>query len=515
LGPPGNPLGSALPPSLRPNLAVQTGIQPPPIATSTQQASAPVQPPRGIQPPAPQAQAPVQPAVQPPQGIQPSPQPAPTFQPPEIDPQIQALRQQFTGLRTPSAEERRINEELSNLLTGVEQGQERIRTQPIATPFLRGQAAALERQVGLKASPLQRQLAMLQAERMGAREALSEELGFAERDIDRTQGLRERFETQQEQLRNQVFGIAESLSQKGATEEQIQSVLNATTPEEALRAATATGLMTPQEAQGFTLSPGQVRFDAQGRRIAGVAPMATAGTGAGMGGVGAPGQTVRAEDLTPEQLGRLSGAARSVLQNPQGFRNMTPTMQGQILDELGREGIDTSPLFPDPGMANMARAAFTAVRDGETALNMINNSNLFFRNDRPQEGTIQATRRIVASRIPGTDTYEISRAIQSLKDNIGIDSLLNIKREGSGLGQVPQRQLETLQGLLGRLEVGRSPALLRRDLEQAVKLYQNILDQAGQDIVSLMRPEQTQQTAYVAPDGTRYVQGPDGLFYQQ
>ena len=98
-----------------------------------------------------------------------------------------------------------------------------------------------------------------------------------------------------------------------------------------------------------------------------------------------------------------------------------------------------------------------------------------------QHGFMSANARKALSLVPGTKTYEVAMLIQSVKDNIGIDTLLNIKREGSGLGQVPQRQLETLMGVLGRLEIQRDPVLLRRDIVDVLTMYQDIIDKAMVD----------------------------------
>lgn len=224
--------------------------------------------------------------------------------------------------------------------------------------------------------------------------------------------------------------------------------------------------------------------------------------GGGLGSVGGgSGQLTSFNQLSPEQLSRLSGATIAVLQNPAGFKGLTPTLQGQILNELGSVGVDASPLFPDPATANMARAAFTVVRDGKIALDLMDESNIF-----SKSGTFSAAQRIAASKIPGTDTYEIGKLIQSVKDNIGIDALLNIKREGSGLGAVPQQQLETLQGLLGRLEVSRDPSLLKREIEDVLRMYQDVVKKSGEDLAEIMSaPVDRGRGTLMSPDGTQQV----------
>jgi len=138
---------------------------------------------------------------------------------------------------------------------------------------------------------------------------------------------------------------------------------------------------------------------------------------------------------------------------------------------------------------NIARAAKTVVRDADDALYLLGDPSVS-----PSDavsginvsgfggsGTISATARIAASKVPGTPEFEIASLIESVKSNIGIDTLLNIKREGSGLGQVPQQQLETLMGVLGRLDIARDPTLLQRDIRDVVTMYNDVLEKAGAD----------------------------------
>lgn len=134
----------------------------------------------------------------------------------ETDPQRDTFREALLASLTPSKEEKGIQEELARMLTGFETGVEGIRTQAIPTGLLRGQAAALERQVGLQAAPLQRQLGLLQEQRTGEQTRAETELGFREADIEAAK--------------------------------------------------------PPEAEPGFTLAPGQTRFDASGEVVASGGP---------------------------------------------------------------------------------------------------------------------------------------------------------------------------------------------------------------------------------------------------
>jgi len=82
----------------------------------------------------------------------------------------------------------------------------------------------------------------------------------------------------------------------------------------------------------------------------------------------------------------------------------------------------------------------------------------------------------------GRESGDFLRQLESARNTIAVDQLLNIKREGSGLGQVPQSQLNTLSTLLGSLEAGLSNEKLAENLARAKRLYTNIIETSLQDV---------------------------------
>jgi hypothetical protein len=77
--------------------------------------------------------------------------------------------------------------------------------------------------------------------------------------------------------------------------------------------------------------------------------------------------------------------------------------------------------------------------------------------------------RLAKAKIPGTPEYKAATYLESLKGTISIEQLLNIKRQGAGLGQVPQAQLNLLARLMGELTLG----LDKSDLTSLVKDIQD------------------------------------------
>lgn len=84
--------------------------------------------------------------------------------------------------------------------------------------------------------------------------------------------------------------------------------------------------------------------------------------------------------------------------------------------------------------------------------------------------------RTAKSKFFGTDEYEFQQQIKSLQATIGIDSLLDIKREGAGLGQVPQTQLDLLSRLLGQLDIARDKDVQKQLLSDIKQNYGEIIE---------------------------------------
>ena len=118
-------------------------------------------------------------------------------------------------------------------------------------------------------------------------------------------------------------------------------------------------------------------------------------------------------------------------------------------------------------------AAVTVTRDIDSIFDIADKAASFEGNSFKEAAT-----RAVFANVISADEREIQQLIDSVKSNIGIDSLLRIKRSGAGLGQVPQSQLETLQSLLGNLNITRDPKLFKRDIRDVKKTYADVIEKA-------------------------------------
>lgn len=83
--------------------------------------------------------------------------------------------------------------------------------------------------------------------------------------------------------------------------------------------------------------------------------------------------------------------------------------------------------------------------------------------------------------IPNTPAARLKDQLDSIKGNVGIDSLLRIKATGAGLGHIPQAQLDLLSRLIGELRENMNPGDLRYNLLRVQELYEDIVTKTGGD----------------------------------
>lgn len=109
-----------------------------------------------------------------------------------------------------------------------------------------------------------------------------------------------------------------------------------------------------------------------------------------------------------------------------------------------------------------------------------------------------ATVRWTQALIPGTKMYEMKQLIESMKSNIWIDKLLEIKSSWAWLWQVPQSQLETLQSMLWNIRITRNPSNLKADIDDIIKQYDWIITRVNQE-TEFMKNEYPQYAEILMP----------------
>lgn len=93
---------------------------------------------------------------------------------------------------------------------------------------------------------------------------------------------------------------------------------------------------------------------------------------------------------------------------------------------------------------------------------------------------------LIQSPIPFAPGGVLSEHLKSVRGNIAVDNLLNIKKSGAGLGQVPQSQLNMLSELLGVLNIGLPADVLRYTLRRSRDIYEDILATATEEDMRLI-----------------------------
>lgn len=99
--------------------------------------------------------------------------------------------------------------------------------------------------------------------------------------------------------------------------------------------------------------------------------------------------------------------------------------------------------------------------------------------------------------------------IESVKGNVGVDSLLRIKQSGAGLGQVPQSQLDLLSRLLGELTLTQGKEQFVRTWNRMGDVYEQVWKSADAEMqeIGMPPPEvfkriESGNSQNVAPEGT-------------
>ena len=159
--------------------------------------------------------------------------------------------------------------------------------------------------------------------------------------------------------------------------------------------------------------------------------------------------------------------------NPDGSQYINPeTLTPEAIPIPGTEVAfkrEEAKTKKETGEAGKATIAGTVIVDAQRALDTIEN-NPNYTTGAPGAGL---------QYIPGTDAYALSQMVDSVKANVGIDKLLDIKASGAGLGQVPQSQLDMLASVLGGLNVGQPTDVLKYNLKRVKKIYSDIVKSAG------------------------------------
>jgi len=235
------------------------------------------------------------------------------------------------------------------------------------------------------------------------------------------------------------------------------------------------------EAQGFTLGPGEQRFDANGNPIAGVdaKPQSDPALvaeynfakqngfpGSYLDYVKAKGEASRAQtSIDARNMGTIPPGYRLV-PGPDGSMSMEPIPGSPAATE--QAGAQAAAAEKD---ARKKTSANIVVEDIRRARKLANESTI------PTTGAGS-----FLSVIPGSAAADLSSTLDTIKANIGFDRLQQMRDSsptGGALGAVNNQEMDLLQSVYGSLAQSQSKEQFNRNLDRLENVYLDIIHGPG------------------------------------
>jgi len=190
------------------------------------------------------------------------------------------------------------------------------------------------------------------------------------------------------------------------------------------------------------------------------------------GGATLPLSTAASEDAAAAQRKLVEGeGSRGRLQNDEGTFEEVPGSEADIKKkEADRK---------------RAGGAFMKSIQAQTVVEDVGRLNVMLDADEVPFGRAAMIQEKLTPALQSDAYRNATSLIDSVKGNVGIDSLLRIKASGAGLGQVPQSQLDMLSQLLGDLHLKQSREQFMYTWNRMGVVYEIVMDQAEDDLYSL------------------------------
>lgn len=112
-------------------------------------------------------------------------------------------------------------------------------------------------------------------------------------------------------------------------------------------------------------------------------------------------------------------------------------------------------------------------------------------------GFVGDVRSTLPGRLTGSGAYDLEKTLDTIKANIGFGELQAMRQAsptGGALGQVAVQELNMLQAVLGSIEKGQDPKILKNNLRAIKKHYQNwkdAVDKASKGETSMQAESKT------------------------
>lgn len=112
-----------------------------------------------------------------------------------------------------------------------------------------------------------------------------------------------------------------------------------------------------------------------------------------------------------------------------------------------------------------------------------------------------ALNRVVQSKIPGTEDYNLARTIDTVKALVGFGALEEMRKAsptGGALGQVSEREISFLQATLGSMDIGQDSRVLKANLERIRDSFATLrglsIAESGAEVEAMVTDPNTGET---------------------
>ena len=161
--------------------------------------------------------------------------------------------------------------------------------------------------------------------------------------------------------------------------------------------------------------------------------------------------------------------------------------------------------------------SFGAIQDhGDVVLNGAAAAAEYFKG--APDGMVMQNLRRLAPIIAGIPAHDAWQAIKEIQNNISIDELQRMRQSsptGGAMGAVSDRDIELLQGALGRLDVIRDPKEMVTTLERISATYNRIIAAAQRDATAAQQRMQNRPRRETPPPPSESRYRPENPFVKR
>lgn len=219
----------------------------------------------------------------------------------------------------------------------------------------------------------------------------------------------------------------------------------------------------PKPPSGFTLTPGQQRFDAEGNVIAEVAPEDTAPKGF---------------RTTDGRLEPIPGGPEALKQEAAATKQKQFTQQAKVKTKIVTSKVDEA-------LSALEKSSETNLAEGNFG---VDPTGLFGQ---------------ITSSIGGTDAFNLQKSIDTIQANLGFDTLQKMRDAsptGGALGQVSEKELSLLIAAVTSLDIGQDTTILENNLNEVKTHYDNWL-KTIEDAEKLSTAQKKAEKKQIPQDG--------------